>query len=271
MAEPTLSLTLVDFQAELGFNLGYGRGSVAPYMDALWTTIQQANIDTCTKSGMRRFYYPEPLPNEATSYDWSFMKPTASLSFVAGASTITLPDDYGGVDGELTVLAVSPTSSPWLIEWRNESLIRQMYSVIPTSSGPPQYAVVRPQKGTTMTKGQLSELFIFPLADQNYTLQLTYYVNPDYVSTANPYALGGSQHVETILESCLAVAEERLDDQMDGPHHQAFARRLAASVAMDRKNKPQNLGFNRDRSDNLHRPYNRYIPGVATYNGSPFG
>ena len=53
---------------------------------------------------------------------------------------------------------------------------------------------------------------------------------PDYLSTPFPYAYGGAEHAETILESCLAVAELRLDD-MAGPHNQQFMARLAASIS----------------------------------------
>jgi len=54
--------------------------------------------------------------------------------------------------------------------------------------------------------------------------------------------------VETILASCLAVAEQRHDD-MKGPMWQSFVERLTASVAYDARMKPERLGYNADRSD----------------------
>ncbi len=84
-------------------------------------------------------------------------------------------------------------------------------------------------------------------------MRFQYYLLPDYLTTNYPYALGGMAHAETVLESCLAVMEERLDDitRGQGPHGIAFMGRLAASISMDRKSKAQTLGRNRDGSDDV--------------------
>jgi hypothetical protein len=48
-----------------------------------------------------------------------------------------------------------------------------------------------------------------------------------------------------------------------------FMRKLAASVSMDRRNKPQNLGYNRDRSDYIGETCGRagWLTGGIEYNG----
>ncbi len=270
MAEPTLALGLADVQAKLGSYAGWGRG--VAFGDPIWPANQQAYLDDAVQSGSRRFYYPEPLPGEKSSYDWSFMKPVATLTFPAGQQAINLPDDFGAPEGPVTVLASGTTTMPWPIQWRNESWLREQYSVIATVTGPPQYAAVAPLKGTSGTVGQRFQLLLFPLTDQAYQLQLAYYVNPDALTLQNPYPWGGAAHAETFLESCLAVLEERLDDE-PGPHAMAFQKRLLASISMDRKVKPQKLGPNLDRSD-TERTWDRwavhwYAP-AATYNGVSF-
>ena len=66
------------------------------------------------------------------------------------------------------------------------------------------------------------------------------------------------------------AAEEFLDDQR-GLWQAKFKDRLAASINMDRKCKPQRLGPNVDRSDLMDRwPYNRpdqHGWSLAKYNG----
>ena len=269
MAEPTLALKLADIQAKIGVFAGWGRG--AAFGESTWSDFQQATIDDCTQSGLRRFYYPEPIEGMASSYEWSFLRPVTSLAFAQGTSTVPLPEDFGGMDGQLTIVTTTSTAAPWKIEWRNEGFIRERYALTPEMSGPPMFAAEQPIRGTQPTAGQRFQLYLFPLADQDYTLQAAYSINPNYLTGDAPYAYGGPQHTETILESCLAVFEERQDDSA-GVHRDAFRRRLMASISMDRKNKPQCLGYNRDRSDDS--PYSRsnvhYWAPAPTYNGASF-
>ena len=132
MAEPTLSLKYGDLLAEVGFFLGFGRGSALG--DVAWTTRQQTTLDYIVASGLRQFYYPPPLPGSQSSYDWSFLKPTATLTLSAGSSTVTLPDDYGGLDGKVTVLTSATVTQPWRIEWENEGRIRQRFAMAPSTT-----------------------------------------------------------------------------------------------------------------------------------------
>lgn len=266
--ESTLNLQFKELQARVGSFMGWGRG--AAYQDPAWNDQQQFEVDGIVGSGLRQFYFP--AIEGAVGYEWSFLRPTATFDLPSGAQTLALPDDFGGFEGQLTLLTTNSTSLPWRIEWRNEGIIRQMYSVTPSMTGAPKYATEQTLKGTTATQSQRSQLFVFPQADQDYTLQGQYYINPDYLSGAFPYAYGGAPHAETLLESCLCVAEQRLDDA-NAVHAQKFQERLMASIAMDRRNKPQKLGYNDDRSD--ERGFDRrdihYFAPAATYNGSAFG
>src|SRR5207244_3540755 len=143
------------------------------------------------------------------------------LTLDTGATTVSLPDDFQAFDGRISLASSGNFAQPWKIEWRNDGEIQQMYAFNPTLQGPPMYAATSVLKGTTGTQGQRFQLLVFPAADQTYTLVSTYVVNPDFMTAANPYHYGGPAHSETVLESCLAVLEERLDDVGD-VHRSAF-------------------------------------------------
>lgn len=242
--EPTLSLKVSDLQAEVGLFLGWGKG--ADFGDPAWTSRQEAVIVSVVKSGLRQFYFPEPLDGGA-SYDWSFLKPVATLALASGATVMPLPDDYGGFEGQIT-LAADAGQSYWPIELIPIGTIYAQQSRLPSTSGRPLYACEEPLRGAAALQGQRFQLRFWPTADADYSVRFQYYLSPDALTGATPYAYGGSQHAETILESCLAIAEQRVDDAAD-VHTKKWQMRLAASVSIDRRNKPQKLGYNGDNSD----------------------
>jgi hypothetical protein len=266
-----LTAAFNEIQSEVALFLGYGRG--ANYSEPAWSTQQQNDITSCVKSGLRQFYYPAAAEGETIPHDWSFLKPVETLDLPASTGTpsiVVVPDDYGGFDGPVSVVATGSTSQPWRIEDRNEPQIRQMYSVYPTETGPPRFIAEQPIKGTSPTQGQRFQLIVFPQADQDYTLQISYYILPDYLSGALPYVYGGSAHTETILESCKAMAEQLLDDAMS-VHTAKFKERMQASIGIDRKHKAASLGYCGDRSDLRGRGLNQhYWAPAATYNGASF-
>ncbi len=261
MAESTLSLKKSDFESKVGFDFGWGFGdtSLGVYTDSQ----KQAVITDCVESGLRQFYTPPPIGG--VPYDWSFLKPTATLYLASGASTIQLPDDFGGFEGRITITTTSSTF--WFpVTIVNEGIVREQFAVNPDAVGSPKWASERWLKGTSTTGSQRAELYIFPVADQAYTLQVPYYILGDYLTGTRPYALGGAAHAETILESCLAIAEQRYRNGA-GIHSAKFMERLAASIAQDRRLKPQSGGRNTDTSDCMDNYYNRDRDVVVTVNG----
>ena len=268
--ESSLTLQYVQLKGEVGEFIGYGRGPDNG-ADSTWNAAQVSDIDFCVASGLRQFYFPPPVEGERGSYDWSFLKPTSTFDLPVNAYIVPLPDDFGGFEGPVTLLTTNKTAMPWQIQWRNEGVIREMYAVTPQMSGPPMFCATVPLKGTTGTQGQRFQLLMFPLADQDYTVQAQYYISPDFLSGAFPYAYGGAPHAETLLESCLAIAEQRRDDAMS-VHSAKFKERLLASISMDRRMKPQKLGRNLDRSDDRQwqRSDVHWWAPAATYGGQSF-
>lgn len=253
MPESSLSLSFGDLCSEVGLFLGYGRG--AEFGDKAWTSPQQANIESSVRSGLRQFYFPPPVGNEPAAYEWSFLKPVATIAIINGAQSVEMPDDFGGFEGPITL--VTPTGRLcYIIPLVGEGQVRRRYTDSPNSTGQPEMVALVPLKGTTATKGQRFDLTFYPAANQAYTVEFPYTILPDALSGSRPYAYGGMTHAETILESCLAIAEQRIDDAVS-VHSQKWMERLAASISADRKFKAQALGYNDDRSD-ARRTWGRY-------------
>ena len=238
MSESTLTAAFDDLTGDVGFFLGWGRG--ANNGDTAWTTAQQAAIDRCVKGGLRNFYH--------CGYDWTFLRPIVSLALATGDRYVAVPDDFGGLEGPIAV-SVSGSSGYGQVLVTGDA--GRLYAQAPDMTGPPEAVSIETVKGTKTVRGQRWQLHVYPQADQAYTLEFQYYLNPDYLTGSMPYAYGGPQHAETLLESCLAVAEKILNDAAT-LHAMEFEKRLSVSMDLDRRNKPQNFGYNADRSDWKH-------------------
>lgn len=246
--ESTLAYKLSDLEAAVGFNLGYGRG--ANFSEPAWSTRQQNTITEDIKVGLAQFYWPPPLEGRWASYDWSFLRPAVTLTLPsASADTpLPLPDDFGGIEGQVSVMQ-SNGNVPWPLPVVNPGVVREEFAKLPTRTGRPLFCAVEPLKGTSAGAGQRWQLLVYPIPDGDYTLCFTYYVAPNFLTAANPYVYGGVAHSLTVSESCLYATEVRRDNLYDGPHRALFFERLEASINQDRKLKPQALGYNGDRSD----------------------
>jgi hypothetical protein len=273
MPEPTLAIRYQEFQAEIGEYLGWGKG--VNYNEKPWTRDKTNRINSFLKAGLSNFYYPPIVEPNRTAFAWSFLKPVANIAFPQGGQWVYLPDDFGQPEGQITVTS-TVTQTPWPLKITGIGEILQAYQVDPTITGRPMRAAFTPTRGTFPTGGQQWQLWIYPLADQAYTFQVQYYINPNFLTGDLPYAYGGPEHHQTILESCLAIAESRMDDVplTQSNHYTAFLERLKASMAMDSRLKPQWLGKNIDRSDcggDWDRSILHWLNNGILYNGNQIG
>ncbi len=268
MAESTLVLGYTDYVSYVSDYRGTGLGPAQG--DQAYGKNEQTRLDRCVSSGIRQFYFPPPVPPATSAYDWSFLHPVTTMSLASGSNVISLPDDFGGFEGYLTCSPGVSTNVPWPIRLHNEAAVREAFARAPSATGPPTMCALNVLKGTTSIAGQRQQLLFFPLADQSYQVQFQYYLLPDYLSGSSPYVYGGAAHVETIKESCLAMAEQ-LYDNMVGLHSGKFMERLAASIGQDKKNKAEVFGYNADRSDRkTYGMRGRLSYPLYTYNGQPF-
>ena len=242
MSESNLSVNRAELLREVGRFLGWNRDP------AQWSVNQTTDGNDIVNKGLRQFYQPPLLPNERTSHDWSFLKPIGRITTVPGVWKYQLPDDFIGVDGSLTF--ESDESSARVIEVTHDARIRrlrQWESNDAGTTGTPYLASPFPL-ASDGTDGQRWEMWFYPTPDEVYEIAFRYHSSPMQITSSKPYPLGGQPHSETLIESCLAAAELKMEDQK-GVHWEEFMQRLMASVAHDRRaTGPHSLGYNGDRA-----------------------
>ena len=87
--DTALELSYDSLCREVGGFLGYG------YNPAAWDHLKTGQVDSLVQKGLRRFYYPPPLPNQGKAHRWSFMqrddvlRPKSGTYVVLSVTTIT--------------------------------------------------------------------------------------------------------------------------------------------------------------------------------------
>jgi len=233
-----------------------------------WNDKQRYVITDCVTSGVAQVYSPPAIEGEQIAPDWTFLKPITEISLVTGANQIKMPDDFGSCDGPVAVKTSATTGTPWWIEWTNEWALMGMNQATPFMTGPPRYIAEVALRDINPPSGQRRALMVFPVADQDYLLQVKYSINPNRLSSAQPYAYGGPQYRELFIASCLAVAEQRFDG-VEGPAAKRFNTMLRAAVSQDNKNRPQKIGYNGNREAPSWRGYRHPHPLICYYNDVP--
>lgn len=226
MAESTLTLTFSNLQVAVARYLGY---SVTA---ADWTTPQAAEIAGIVQSGLRQFYWPPVPADRPDAHRWSFLRPTTTLSTASGTFNYALPDNFGGELSDFTY--ASGTSHFRVPIIPLPDLLALIAGGTGATNAAPKYAALRPLTSDS-TAGQRFEVVTYPTADAIYVLTYSYDLLPSaLVASTAEYALGGAAHSETILQSCVAVAEQRSNDTA-GIHQARWSERLAESIRYDRK------------------------------------
>ena len=216
----SLALSYSDLVDEVKRFLGY---------PATLTNDQTAEVDRYVQSGVRQFYYPPAMQGVEAGYQWSFLKPSTSLSITAGMSIVPLPADFGRITGDMYFADTVHLSSVVIVsEARIQALLHQN-----SDRGIPRYVAIR-FKETYGEYGQAQEAIFWPPSDDAYFLTYSYEAYNGKISAANPCPLGGMRHAELITESCLAIAEQRANDEK-GLHTERFQALLVSGIAMDRK------------------------------------
>lgn len=211
-----------------------------------YTPEQKYQADeVAIQGGLRKFYSPEPL-GKMPPVQWSFLRPTASLNLVASVGDYSLPEEFGGLIGTVTVLTTNGVYGS--LRTVNEGIIRALRSTNQNVTGIPKQVAVRAKP---MSPGfpQGWELLVFPMPQTTYTIQFKMLVNWRRLSKENPYPYGGEQHSQTILCACLSEAEQKVQDIPAGPQQAEYLKRLAASIAVDAQaGRGEHLGYSGDPS-----------------------
>ena len=323
MAESGLSIGLPELIQEVGFFLDYGRG-VDPTHDA----GQLSEIMSIIQSGVRRVYYPLPAGQGTVGHEWSFLRPTTTItlqqavsgaltrgSFTAGDSitqTTTLARaTYVSDDGAEMVLygvsGIADGTSTWYPSDDDDdttnawtpteiadtskydlpddhgrlvgglhfaaNLYRRSIEVVPIAqilemravnayTSYPRYAAVR-YKSSDGSGGQRQEILFFPQPDQAFVLSYEYEAYNGPLSDSYPYPLGGMQLAELYIESCLAVAESRLNEEV-GLHTAQYQALLVDAIVRDGKRDAQSYG-QMGHVEDTHDRRNRYGAAYSKY------
>lgn len=257
MSESALSLKYSDLMAEVGRFLGYSGDA------ATWPSDKQAEIDRYVQSGVRQFYYPPAIEGIETGYEWSFLNPTTTISTAIGDQAQDLPDDHGRILGNIH-FASSVCTTPIVMVSEHQMLVLGQRDA---DRGRPSYATVRYKDGTTADEGQRLEIVWWRIPDAVYALTYRYEAYAGKLSSLRPYPLGGMKHSETIMESCLAVAEQRANDEK-GLHWGQFVSLLATSIALDRKVGARYFGqMGSPEAVSYQDELSRHSNGLITYKG----
>lgn len=246
MAESTFAMPLADLYAEAGNFLGWGRGPA--FNDVEWSEFQLQDLKSVVKSGLSRFYFQAQADQRDSAYEWTFMKPVATLTIAAGERTVPLPDDFGGFAHNITVQMTAGASGFMPVKLTQEAFIREQYARYPSVTGRPLMAADQVERGTTPNRSNRRQVYVYPEPDQSYDLSFQYYLLPNMLTETAPYAYGGAAHGDT-LKAAVRAAAERFLDNFEGPEEVNYQRAIASSIAYDRRHQPKTLGLNTDRSD----------------------
>jgi hypothetical protein len=324
-----LQITLQELREEVQRFMGYGRKTVFSTMSSNF----QGDVTSIINRGLRQFYFPQPLPGESTSHQWSFLRERRVFNFPAPVTTTTTCTCLDGVatfaaptidrsyrhtvvkftntDGYFPVksttgtqvvtlwdptvtFATASTATFW---WNRAEFFGSGVSVNlsyppATNRGPlkntnsgtianmeqneyvspiglPSLFCVEPASWpqTAETTEQDFHLRVYPWAQEKLTLyaDIKFDIGASGLGSVDSYPLGGSEHYETVIVSCLAVAEE-FGDTPSSKYRELFTQRLASSVMLDRAGMyPSIFGYNGDRSDSIGRLDDRDV--TVTYIG----
>lgn len=228
MAESGLSVGLPELIQEVGFFLDLGRAD--------HTAPQLAEIMSVIQSGVRRVYYPMAVNQATVGYEWSWLKPTTTIDTEDGVSDYDLPDDFGRLHGDLFFGADEYRMSIPIVPIAT-MLQRRAVGIV---DGAPIMAAYR-HKVSDGSSGQRQELMLWPTPDAVWTLSYQYEAYSGALSDTYPYPLGGMKLAELYIESCLAVAESRLNEEV-GLHSQAYQALLIDAIARDKNHGPKHYG-----------------------------
>lgn len=227
----SLALDYSQIRREIGRFLGIGLDPDA------WNSDDILHVADIIRSGLRRFYWHAVLPPSGENarakapHSWSFLKPLRTITLAANTSTYDLPDDFGELLEPTLTWEAGEDKEPIAVV--SERQLRSLASQANQPAGTPRYAAIR-AKAPAEGGPTLHEIVFYPTPGAVETVSYRASIIPQDLSETNQYPLGGGQHAETILESCLAAAEKTLHDT-EGVHSKRYFECLAASIQSDER------------------------------------
>lgn len=221
----SLSVTYEELCEKVARFLGYNPANL--------TDAQRAEVDDYVQTGVRNFYFPPAMDGVDANFEWSFMRMVGGVTTQDGTGEYPLPDGFGRVAGTLRYMVADGASAPCrpiaVVSRSDIEAIRRH-----SHKGAPRAAAFVYVDNTFGERGQSMQMMLAPIPDAAYTLSFEADADTGRLSAERPFALGGYRFSELVVESCLAAAEQRANDEI-GLHTQNFNSQLIAAIAKDRK------------------------------------
>lgn len=191
---------------------------------------------------------------QITLVDTTVNVPTGT-AYSIGQFAYNLPDNFGRLVGTFHYPEAAYRHTIQVIP---ASRLLDMYAYSNLTDDP-TYAAIRYKPCVDESLGgQRQEVLFFPTPTAPWTYSYEYEAYSGQLTDSFPYPLGGMQLAELYIESCLAVAESRINDEV-GQHSQQFALLLSDAVARDRKRGAQRYGamghHERDYEERFYHGY----------------
>lgn len=223
-----------------------------------WTAGSQFNTNTGTYTVDTR-----DGDTQATLTDLTAAADAGS-SYSVVRLAYDLPDDFNRLVGMLHFPTNEYRDSIQLVSVSRILQLRASY----TYDSTPRWAATR-YKASTRQTGQRQEIMFYPNPEQAWTLQYEYEAYSGILSDSYPYTLGGMHLAELFIESCLAVAELRVNREND-IHNEQFRRLLIDAVSRDKGRAGRNFGQMGHREEYIRKFRRGYTGGTypITYQGN---
>ncbi len=227
----SLAVSYTDLMKAVARFLGYDYDSL--------TNAQTEECDFCVQSGVRNFYRPAAL----ASHEWAFLKLDGAVQTADGVGDYLLPSGFGNISGQLAFDPAERKRSVVVVPYGDIAMMRR-----DLRRGAPRFAAIV-STNVMGGDGQRKRLHLYPTPDRAYTLSFRADADEGKLNATNrPYPLGGHAYAELVLESCLSIAEQRVNDEA-GLHTQNFNAMLEAAVTRDFRQGAQDFGFMGDTHD----------------------
>lgn len=233
-------------------------------------------IDSIVQSGYQRFCTPTPYTQTKTiqegdktetqkveihkaPHHWSFLNPMHSVTIKSGVDRYDFPSNFAQLTGDLI-------SAKARIPRVSEEQLRSIIERDP-KLGTPEYYAVRPKKDGGF------EFVLWPNPNEEIIFTFRYLIVPERLSETNGTPVGGRQHADTILHSCLLVAAERGHGEVSAVEaNERYNARLRASIEIDRQAKTSEddiwVDDKKNTVENLIGNYLGYGPNPFSWTSS---
>jgi len=260
-----LSINKAQLKRLVGWKNEYGPNP------ASWSHSQSSEVEEIVRMGLRSFYNPVVLPGERAPHNWSFMRPVVMISTSASLYAYDLPEDFAVLHGPITYTPGESVIYP-PIKVTAERYVDNKLQV-GEGSGRPLEAAIRIKYDDDRVAGeaQVWELILWPIPDAVYKLNVPYSINAEHLSDDTSLPLGGQPHAQTLIESCLAAAENMSGQK--GVHTEKLMLCLQASIGHDREvESPDTMGVSHDHYDDSGSFSNQhgYDEHITAYNGATY-